>query len=55
MTTAEKTHLTCKLCNHTGPGVHQIQDYIGGHGYVWFVECDDRRACMRRQEERHAG
>lgn len=43
-----KGYLTCVHCYHEGADVSIHQNYVGGQGYVDFLECDDRLACWNR-------
>lgn len=41
------TGLRCDLCGAPGAVVRQY--YVGGHGYRFVHQCEDRDACRRRQ------
>jgi hypothetical protein len=43
--------LSCQHCGRAGADVVQRQEWVGGRGYKWFVECFDWLACQRRREK----
>ena len=40
--------LRCYACGEEG--AHWFNAYVGGRGYIPLLECQDKTACMKRQD-----